>query len=493
MKRVWIIVALLGMISMVHPYVSSSFRYSSTAGLYLDDYDWIATDPGYIPYIEGNRLYTNLSNFINQKENVFGNLGVGYYLLGLKYSHLGLILDDNFSKISDSTGLDNFLGHGEKSDTTYPDTNKTSITYESRDAWHESKVADFMLGWGFLLGENKSLGISYTYDYSLLNSVKPKDNSLTFEREDSATTITKLDSTIITGSEKTALSHHRALFSFWNRGEEWDMNLKLGLAYTMDNSYKREKHSFRKKGTEEVSASDTLETSPYSGFRIPLDILAIHHLGEESELWFNIGVAYTTKTPTTEAGKSEMEEDTVFGEEGDSITVDSYKDAITGRFSSFSGHLFTKGTFPLSDRLSLGMGLRFGGLTSTDSSHIRTTASSLSQTPTGSTRSDTTYSSWTKTKTTQFTLALPVAVEFYLTEPLILRLGATYIHTLSDTAVEERSSSSYSKGERRETKDNTLYSFGLGYKVTDNLQIDLMGFSHLLDLTQWKLSLTLKF
>lgn len=495
MKKVWIVMFLIA--GVAYPYVSNSFRYSSTAKLLLDDYDWIATDPGYIPHIEGARFYTNLSNFVNQKENVFDNLDTGYYLLGLKYSNLGLILDNNFSKISDSTGLDDFWGYGEKADTIYIDTLKTSVTYNSKDAWHESTVMDFMLGWGFLLGENKSLGISYTHDYSSTNLVIPDDNYITFREDDSAGTTIRLDSTIATGSKKSTLSRHRAIFSFWKWDEEWDLNLKLGFLYRTDNSYKGEKGSYSisktAAGIDKISTSDSLQTSPYFGFGIPFDILAIRHLGEENEMWFNIGGVYTNRSPKAEAGKSEVEKDTVFAEAGNTVTVNSYYNTITGTYSDLSGYLFTKGVFQLSDRLTLGMGLRVGVLNSTDSSYTKATGSFLSQSPIDTVSSDTSYSHWAKTTTGQFTLSLPVAVEFHLIEPLAFRLGATYIHTISDTTVEEGVAPTYSKEERRETLNNTLYTYGLGYKITDNLQIDLMGFSNLLNISNWKLSLTLKF
>ena len=51
--------------------------------------------------------------------------------------------------------------------------------------------------------------------------------------------------------------------------------------------------------------------------------------------------------------------------------------------------------------------------------------------------------------------------------------------------------------ERKETnKENTPqtdYFYGIGWKVNDNLQIDLMGFSELTKLDNWRLSATLKF
>ncbi|MCK4584415.1 hypothetical protein KAU13_03275, partial [candidate division WOR-3 bacterium] len=43
------------------------------------------------------------------------------------------------------------------------------------------------------------------------------------------------------------------------------------------------------------------------------------------------------------------------------------------------------------------------------------------------------------------------------------------------------------------SSSNTTYTYGLGYTVSENLQIDLMGFSDLTDLSNWRVSATLKF
>ncbi len=39
----------------------------------------------------------------------------------------------------------------------------------------------------------------------------------------------------------------------------------------------------------------------------------------------------------------------------------------------------------------------------------------------------------------------------------------------------------------------TNYTYGAGWKVTENLQLDFMGFAQLTDLTNWKLSAVFKF
>ena len=51
----------------------------------------------------------------------------------------------------------------------------------------------------------------------------------------------------------------------------------------------------------------------------------------------------------------------------------------------------------------------------------------------------------------------------------------------------------YSKEVEKVTLSSTDYYYGLGWKVTDNLQLDLMGFSDLTDMTNWRLSATFYF
>ena len=526
MKRVWI-VALLGMVGIAYPYVSSSFRYSSTAGLYLDDYDWLATDPGYIPYIEGNRLYTNLSNFINQRENLFGNLGAGYYLLGLKYSNLGFILDNYCSKLSDSTGIGDFLGHGEKIDTVYEresTTGKpisTSIYKECRDAWHEERATDLMIGFGLSLGEMSSIGFSYSYADSSYTLVSPDINYTTSTEKDSGGSTRSFAFDSSKGTEKSFFDAHRLLFSYWNKGEDWDFNLKLGGVLRMGDLSKTEvdaRSRYESEGSLDSSSSfNALHKSPYLGFGIPLDFLAIRHLDESGELWFNIGGMYYQRSWKGDAGGSEINTTT----EASLSTTSSLYDTLKGSHSELSGYLFTKGLFSLSERVGLGLGFRFSVGIFKDSSNTHTNVSYTEKTEGSITTTDSSYLNWDKLDRIKFSFSLPVGLEFKIIEPLVIRLGATYLYdiinitesegflgpdsvmtlidsdgdgTVDSTYIAYRGSNpSISKEERKETIPHTLYSFGLGYKVTDNFQIDLMGFSRLLDLTRWRLSLTLKF
>jgi hypothetical protein len=116
-------------------------------------------------------------------------------------------------------------------------------------------------------------------------------------------------------------------------------------------------------------------------------------------------------------------------------------------------------------------------------------------------------------------ISLPVGVEFYLFQPMVLRFGAQHTYTMDDytTVTElvqyEPQRTRTVDGTGTVTEDlidpnpapvgsdethkvntpQTDYFYGIGWKATDNLQIDIMGFSKLTDLENWRISATLKF
>ncbi len=75
---------LLAVVIAALAYTPNSFRYTSTAGILWDDYDWFLADPARIPLIEGYQLYTNLANFVSGEEHPLsdsiGVQGPGFYL-----------------------------------------------------------------------------------------------------------------------------------------------------------------------------------------------------------------------------------------------------------------------------------------------------------------------------------------------------------------------------------------------------------------------------
>ena len=125
----------------------------------------------------------------------------------------------------------------------------------------------------------------------------------------------------------------------------------------------------------------------------------------------------------------------------------------------------------------------------------------------------------TKTTGAISSFSVPVGIEFYLADPVVFRLGArhtlsindyTTVHdmidydpertrtvrgdgTVSESMIDPGNQAAGSEESDTETSPDTDYFYGIGWQVTDNLQIDLMGFNELTDLSNWKLSATFKF
>lgn len=113
--------------------------------------------------------------------------------------------------------------------------------------------------------------------------------------------------------------------------------------------------------------------------------------------------------------------------------------------------------------------------------------------------------------------ALPVAVEFPIHKKVDLRLGAKYSWSKLKKDVTESVTFETPSYSRTEYGDGTVYesvddyeetsshyineeyesgvnfTFGLGYKPNDNLQVDVMGFSNLVNLSGWRVSVVLLF
>jgi len=59
-----------------------SFTYMSTAGMFEDVYDFFKYSPAYLPSMQRNTLWSQLSNLYNANDRVFAYSGTGYFLLG---------------------------------------------------------------------------------------------------------------------------------------------------------------------------------------------------------------------------------------------------------------------------------------------------------------------------------------------------------------------------------------------------------------------------
>jgi hypothetical protein len=199
-----------------------------------------------------------------------------------------------------------------------------------------------------------------------------------------------------------------------------------------------------------------------------------------------------------------------------------------GSSSSKGIRVGTKHLFTISPRLKFGIGLFFTTSSRSDSTATIDTTLSIRVFDNGDTLSG--PEDYTRTITESETwmtmidgstnsFAIPVGLEFVIAKPLVFRLGAQHTIAYDDytTTTElidfqpQRTLTVYGDGttteviedpgprpeksveQETETVPTTDYYYGLGWMVTKNLQIDLMGFNELTDLSNWRLSATLKF
>lgn len=540
---------LLVVTSLSFGLVTESFRYQSTAGLFEDDYD-LLFDPARIPEISGARLWTSLSNFVTGDEELFSDGSEPYILIGgvtgLGNLYPGAMYDRTSSTEALNTGLvdpngNPMYGDGELTIINWnnPDTlgNFTNRTVESRQvsAYESIGSSDWYLalatqrnnlrfGLGFMHGDSK---FTYTdpvnnFDYSYISEDLVAD---TLEYQNTAS---------FAGDDITNYSHNDFMLSTWLDGDrvafglsfEFDLLSENNEAIILGDSAEYDFPMQPDTSFTLVSVYDSL-VQPRSGNRIGLQLTSFFNYNENAQGRFyldfftqslNYGddamdFAYTTR----ELSYSTFTWDTV-----NTVT---YFDG--GRSTTGIG-LSTKHLFAISDRLNFGIGLLFGISSYSDSTAAIDTTVSVRvydngdtiQGPEDYTRTVTQSETWmTHVDGNLNRLAVPVGLEFSIAKPLVFRLGAQYVITYDDytTTTElldyepQRTLTVYGDGTQTETiqdpgpmpersvETNTVktsdtdYYYGIGWDVTKNLQIDLMGFSDITDLGNWKLSATMKF
>jgi hypothetical protein len=209
----------------------------------------------------------------------------------------------------------------------------------------------------------------------------------------------------------------------------------------------------------------------------------------------------------------------------DTVNTITYYD---GGSSSKGIRVGTKHLFNVSPRLKFGIGLFFNMESYSDSTAARDTTVNIRVFDNGDTiagpedytRTITQSETWmTMVDGSTNSFIIPVGVEFSIAKPLVFRLGAQHTLSYNDftTTTElidyepQRTLTVYGDGSQTEIIEDpgprpersvevenekvpsTDYYYGIGWMVNNNLQIDLMGFNELTDLSNWRLSATLKF
>jgi len=548
MRQCIMLVALCGLAAA---FVPSSFRLQSTAGIWPDDYD-LLFEPARIPLINGSRVYTGLSNLVTSGEEQFGAARSNFVFVGGSTSlsspfFPGLLYDRWAERTPFSTGLvpasgDSIYGEGRIINTELVDQD-TNGTYDYKTteisdarAFDEQAQADYHVGVGFRTGSLR-LGAAFTRNDYCYSVTSPGSN-YRYERRDSSLVsgrllFSELDSAV--GTDEFSQSLNRITLNGWYDFAPLHVGL-LGY-YTMidqEQPYTRIQEDWVDRSPADPSIVDYARYSsqfssdrPASGNRIGGMLSFFHVPTEHVESRYFVTASTQTLDVAADAGG-------VFSTQSDSVRypgsdtgIDTVRYRYGGRYAVSNLEVKTRQLFRVSERFRVGFGLGFAMGTSEDS----LTGSSASRFYFSHNNGDTiagiedfrrvemVSEAWLDRVTrNDNVLSAPVGVEFTVVHPLVLRLGVNpQIAWHGETATRQLVASSprhtridYGDGSYSETIGpapsepgtsesicSTTYSspltYGIGYSPVENLQIDLMGFAKLTDLTNWRLSATLKF
>lgn len=531
--------------------ITESFRYQSTAGLFEDDYD-LLFDPARICEIDGSRLWTSLSNLVTGNEGVFSNTSVQYYLFGgsTKFGNYspGLVFDNYSLRLPMPTTLrdvnNNIIyGDAEHQRTIWEDRDGDGKYDYLRDtlltqrAFEEEKTMDFYLGLGITKGTLR-FGLGFFHIDALNKSIEPWNNGTYSYVEknlvlDDTTLIEKGN---VSGESKFNNANNSLILSLWKDMEKMKIGINTGYQFL---SWKESGYTLgdyaRYTDPDNIAAEhelfsevDTLDI-PKNGSRLPLNLTLFYNYNENNQGRFYLGI-YTQSSDIadgasgiyTYSGENNIGQDKTVG--NDTSRLNYY-----GSGNSMGFHIGTKQLFKVTDRLNIGLGLLFSSNNYFDSLATQDSSVTITEFDFNDDgmidANDRTTTIWSKetdmTKTTgkKNIITLPVGVEFKIVEPLSFRLGAIHTVTYNDsttimstiayepertrivlgdgTILPETIETPVNKpgsSETHTTTDrSTDYYYGLGWQVNKNLQIDLMGFSNLVNLSNWRLSATFKF
>ncbi|MDH5684225.1 MAG: hypothetical protein OEZ20_07160 [candidate division WOR-3 bacterium] len=529
-----------------------SFRYQSTAYLFEDDYD-LLFDPARIPLIEGSRVYTNLSNFISNQEEHFSARTEDYLLIGgstdlIAYIYPGFVLDKYCSKEALPTGLfgqtmfDTLKGDARTVETEWLDIDNNG-TYDHRvtrvnekKAWNDSTDIDYYFGIGYKVSDLR-LGLSFFNTNSSFTFTNPYYNWL-YDRRDSSLISNALTYTVndtFSGPDKYKTDSKRFIISGWYEFETFSIGLMTGInPISRDSNYVHTGSSFENRSPANPLVQDYMKTTmvdsfnkPWTGTNFPIGLSIFAYPMENMESRFYLNFFTRQEELGSDAASQQHNTMDSTGQPGyahlDAQTWHKYRGDLSNKGINFS----TKQLFEVSERFDLGFGLELGAWDWQDSLVDTMWSLRVYEYNNGDTISGvedyrvTTTSSdeWVKKVSgVKKLFSIPVGFDFKLVPSLSLRLGAIHSITWTDITTTGRLSAFEPVFTRTEYGDstffervgpqselqatsetintiehNTYFTYGAGFNPIKNLQIDIMGFRNLTNLSNWKLSITFKF
>ncbi len=536
------------MLSLSFGLITESFRYQSTAFLWEDDYD-LLFDPARIPEIEGARLWTGLSNFVTGNEELFDNSGVPFFFIGGvtnvgKY-YPGFVYDRSALKTALPTNLygpgeDYLYGDAEVTTTDWRldsdgDTVGASILRQTQSAYDAFSNSDFYFGIGTQMD-----GLRWGLGYMRINNKQTMTNPYeNFTYTDSVIdweedTLEFLDQETSEGDHIFKDAENAFILSAWLDRENISFGLTgefamLGHDHEAVIMSDQATYDHPEDKTSDFTEAAALDSSiePQSGTRIAAELKAFYDYNENAQ-----GRYYASfSTESMDYGDDALSYYYMTSEESyndftyDTSTSYTFYD---GSISNTCFRVGTKQLFHINDRFRFGIGLFLGMTSYSDSSTAQDSIFDIVVYDDGDTVTNDPDDYRAEAWSGQTWMALidgntmeimvPVGAEFNISDPLVFRLGAqhtiaydewTETHELldyqpaevriefGDGSVFETIDTDYTEDfwetTEDETRTSTNYFYGIGWHVNDNLQIDLMHFDELTDLSNWRLSATLRF
>jgi hypothetical protein len=523
----------------------NSFRNQSTSGLLEDDLDLMLgsygyLDPARMTLIDGKRLYTNLANIYTQNEEQFNPSDAGTYVIGgtsdiMGYGKLGLLYSQNTDKYRDSIAYTN-VTLDDIDPGTNPGFDIRAVEMYDYQYLQSSGERDYFLGWAKQVNDMK-LGVAfkrYQYSYAedwYTNYEYSEANMITG-------VITYSESERDTGSWGYSESENYVGFSVWKPlNDKMDISLRLALGFGGFKDIDEYDYAWNDSYAGIDGYSETEDwnyDTEFSGLAMSGGGAYVYKWNEKADTRFDLQytrVSYQPKSGTTWEYNYHDQEylPTPAPGNGSYYYDDNYTDALEGEYGDNDIDFrvvhkakLNKATF------AIGFGLATGNYDQTET-HDRNEATVYRydelndpSLPASYVQTSTWGEQWEYNATGAYLAwTFPVCVEFDLTKSIVFRLGArhqiynydrTYTEVLTGgtdlvtirttygdgttsigytpNPLDEQTGYSESWGYRQSYTD---YTYGAGWKVTDNLQLDFMGFAKLTDLTNWKLSAVFKF
>ena len=519
----------------------ASFRSLSTAGLIDDDIEAMLAVTE-MTYVEGFNIFTNLSNFNYQSEDIFDGYS-GNYLVGFKGSmldnslHLGFLSNSYGYSQTDST----YEIYTEYEDNNNDEQYDEFLTDVESDIWSDGyNNSTNFVGFAFGKPEGVKAGFSYTnyrgtYNYNEIYTYEYRDSNMI--SGDILRLYNEWYNYDYTNPYTNNIYSLNGAFS--TGAMEFALNLDLGF-YKYDYIYLESDTTVDDLDPSNPTVtieerSGWLDEYNYTqnGFMWNLGLKSYFRTANQDSIEFG---GYFSNTSYARVAwidiYDESYQDIYPGIVDDAIYTYHYIETNGDSTSTFGesylswaiGGKFVKKL----EKAHFAMGIWLG---QSKDSYLDTTNYDYEEEETydnGDGIQDATDYTYYESGTYSFeygynelstTLFLPVGIEYNFWGPITGRLGAetyiswdnynesgtyldfnpgTYIYTYGDGSVYEylndanpdRTDYVY---EGSDFERYTYFSYGMGWEISKNVKIDFMGFSDLTDLTDWSISANVKF